>query len=69
MHISSGILATVLGTSWFVAAAPTELSANDFLLELNHKATAQLESAEPQFNTRSSHKTCTIANAAVRRDW
>lgn len=69
MHISSGIIAAVLGTSWFVDAAPTEPSASEFLLELNDKATSQLESSELQFSTRSSRKTCTIANASVRRDW
>jgi tyrosinase len=69
MHISVGILAAVLGTSCLVAAAPTEPSASDFLLELNDKATTQLESTESRFSTRSSRKKCTIANAAVRRDW
>jgi hypothetical protein len=69
MHISSGILAAVLGTACFVAAAPTEPSASDFLLELNDKATTQLKNIELQFSTRSSRKKCSIANAAVRRDW
>jgi tyrosinase len=69
MHISSGILAAVLGTSWFVAAAPAETSASDLLLELNNKAAFQLENVEVKSSKGSSRKKCTIANAAVRRDW
>jgi hypothetical protein len=69
MQISFGILAAVLGSSWFAAAAPTEPSASDLLLELNEKAKFQLENSEVQFNKGFSRKKCTIANAAVRRDW
>ncbi|KAM0190625.1 hypothetical protein ACHAPA_009838 [Fusarium lateritium] len=69
MQISFGLLAAVLGTSCFVAAAPAETSASDLLLDLNNKATSQLEKAEVQFSKRSNRKKCTIANAAVRRDW
>ncbi|KAM0226857.1 hypothetical protein ACHAP5_012299 [Fusarium lateritium] len=69
MQISFGILAAALGTSCFVAAAPAETSASDLLLDLNNKATTQLEKAEVQFSKRSNRKKCTIANAAVRRDW
>ncbi|EXK76468.1 tyrosinase [Fusarium oxysporum f. sp. raphani 54005] len=69
MQISFGILAALLGASWLVAAAPAEPSANDLLLDLNGKATFALENAEAQPSKRSGRKICTIANAAVRRDW
>lgn len=69
MQISLGIVAALVGVSSLVAAAPTEQSAKDLMLDLNRKATTALENDEPQFNARTTHKKCTIANAAVRRDW
>lgn len=70
MHISSAILATVLGASSLVASAPTDQSsASDLLLSLNEKATFALEKADANPNGRSGSKKCTILNAAVRRDW
>ncbi|EWZ79971.1 tyrosinase [Fusarium oxysporum f. sp. lycopersici MN25] len=69
MQISFGILAALLGASWLVAAAPAEPSASDLVLDLNGQAMFALENAEAQPSKRSGRKICTIANAAVRRDW
>ncbi|KAF4452131.1 hypothetical protein F53441_4968 [Fusarium austroafricanum] len=69
MQISLAVLAALVGASSLVAAAPTEQSATDLLLDLNGKATNALENGEAQSSQRSTPKKCTIANAAVRRDW
>ncbi|KAJ4129046.1 hypothetical protein NW768_007575 [Fusarium equiseti] len=70
MHISSTILAAVLGASSLVASAPTDQSsASDLLVSLNEKATSALEKSDVTPNGRSGSKKCTIFNAAVRRDW
>jgi hypothetical protein len=65
----SGVFAAVLGASSLVAAAPTETSASDLMLDLNRQATKALENTFTQSNGRSAHKKCTAANVAVRRDW
>ncbi|KAF9761559.1 hypothetical protein IL306_003782 [Fusarium sp. DS 682] len=64
MQLSSAILA-LLSASSLVAASPVEQSASDLIQDLNSKATLALEN----INAPSSRKKCTIANAAVRRDW
>ncbi|KAF5675193.1 tyrosinase [Fusarium heterosporum] len=69
MHISFGILSALLGTSCLVAAAPTETSARDLLLNLNDKATSALKDIEKQPSKRSGNNKCTIFNASIRRDW
>ncbi|KAG5744610.1 hypothetical protein H9Q70_012690 [Fusarium xylarioides] len=68
MHISR-IFATLLGALSLAAAAPTEQSASDLVLDLNTQATSALKDVEAQPQRQSGPKKCTIFNAAIRRDW
>jgi hypothetical protein len=65
----SGVFAVVLGASSLGAAAPTETSASDLMLDLNRQATKAIEETLAQSNARTTPKRCTLANVAVRRDW
>ncbi|RGP63932.1 hypothetical protein FSPOR_8259 [Fusarium sporotrichioides] len=69
MHICFKALAIALGASSLIAAAPTEVSASDLMLDLNRQAINALGDTFTQTSERSTLKKCTIANAAVRRDW
>ncbi|RFN43635.1 hypothetical protein FIE12Z_12101 [Fusarium flagelliforme] len=65
----SGVFAIILGASSLVAAAPTETSASDLMLDLNRQATKAIEKTFAQSNARTTPEKCTLANVAVRRDW
>lgn len=69
MHIGFQTLAIALGASSLVAAAPAEASAVELMQNLNRQAINALESTFAQPTERSTAKKCTLANAAVRRDW
>ncbi|KAF0634904.1 hypothetical protein FPSE5266_09325 [Fusarium pseudograminearum] len=69
MYIGFQTLAIALGASSLVAAAPAEASAVELMQNLNRRAINALESTFAQSTERSTAKKCTLANAAVRRDW